>query len=313
MSAVSPHTPRRRIIQARFGFTLVELLVVIGIIALLISILLPALNRAREQAKQAQCLSNLRQIGTALQMFAGEHKNHYPLAGLLFGPSDATPHGLSDISMQNYGYFPDPAHSNGMYCAPMPFALSTYLGYSKVIQTQQDYANSSVLRIFTCPSNVDQMSSGQVSQVSQTIASNNSGWSGPILPTSFAFNEAIFGWSDAGMGGGVQFHNRCRGNIARIVHPADFLLLADASPRGSNGGWIMYDDQSTNKTLEGFYLGSDDGGDPALFDKIRHFGNIGILFADYHCEDVQIPTAPVSMGTAGGGVFNQINIWDGLR
>jgi prepilin-type N-terminal cleavage/methylation domain-containing protein len=299
--------------KRRKAFTLVELLVVIGIIALLISILLPALNRAREQAKQAQCLSNLRQIGQGLQLFAGEHKNHYPLAGLIFGPSDCTPAGLHDPTQQNYGYFPNPNKSNNAYCAPMPFALAPYLGYSKVIATEQDYLNSSVLRIFTCPSNVDQMASGQVFQISETIASNNSGWSGPALPTSFAFNEAIFGWCDAGMGGGVQFHNRCRGNVARIVHPADFLLLADASPRGSNGGWIMYDDQHTNRMLEGFYTGSDDQSDELLFDKVRHFGKMGILFADYHCEDVPIPTAAPSLGTAYGGVFNQISIWDGIH
>jgi prepilin-type N-terminal cleavage/methylation domain-containing protein len=68
----NPCRAPRRQGHSPLGFTLVELLVVIGIIGVLISILLPALNKAREQAKTVQCLSNMRQIGAAVQEYANE-------------------------------------------------------------------------------------------------------------------------------------------------------------------------------------------------------------------------------------------------
>ena len=76
MSAATHHRVRA---SRRVGFTLVELLVVIGIIALLVSILLPTLNRARESARRTKCLANLRSIGQMVHMYANAARGQMPI------------------------------------------------------------------------------------------------------------------------------------------------------------------------------------------------------------------------------------------
>lgn len=94
-------------VRQKRAFTLVELLVVIGIIAVLISILIPALARARKTAQQVACASNLRQIGTAMLQYGSENKDFMPAFQIQTVP------GMTSLEIE---------------LSSWPYSLSKYLG-----------------------------------------------------------------------------------------------------------------------------------------------------------------------------------------
>ena len=115
------------------AFTLIELLVVIGIIAILVSLLLPALNRARRAAQTATCLSNLRQLGIAYHMYANSEKGFLP-----------------------YAVFPSWGRPAG-YPAPQPMihwynALSPYMGRKVEYDPATGLSNGTYAKVIrACP------------------------------------------------------------------------------------------------------------------------------------------------------------------
>ncbi len=132
--------PTSRPGRSRVGFTLVELLVVIGIIALLISILLPAINRARKQAQTVKCLSNLRQMALGMTMTAVERK------GYMQPTSEKALVEKVDSTRSRFSWTSD---ASGQFPRDWASALLPYFG-DRSGQTFIENKNKSA--VFQCPS-----------------------------------------------------------------------------------------------------------------------------------------------------------------
>jgi len=201
------------------GFTLVELLVVIGIIALLISILLPSLNRAREQANRVKCASNLSQIGKSIIMYQTENKGSYPRTHYTpNGAVTARPTGNTQPQSFAANNQPGPVGTNNV--------VSSFFLLAKT----QDMA----AEVFVCPS----------SQGERDTYGNNpngaqaySGWT--AVPTNLTYSYLVPFPTTAAVNDGFQLKNL----------GAEYAVAADINP-GNTGGTGTQADNVTNARFD---------------------------------------------------------------
>jgi prepilin-type processing-associated H-X9-DG protein len=276
------------------AFTLVELLVVIGIIALLISILLPALAKARENANQVKCSAQQKQILQGMMLHANDHRGYMPLAGLLH--PTPSPKNVADEKRQKYEFLG--TNDTNFTVSATAAGVGKYLGadldFRDINTMQKSLLTGIVRKIFVCPSDK------QGGRFGMTVNSGGSYWA------SYCFNEGPLGWSDAPGGiyhdPNVTGHVRLRGNTARFPHPSQLLLVGDAAPRNKlrdihteNGSaWMLFNDAAADATLGDWWRatqglpGKPVGIDLALLDEVRHKGRIVVGFADGHVENLKL-------------------------
>jgi prepilin-type processing-associated H-X9-DG protein/prepilin-type N-terminal cleavage/methylation domain-containing protein len=271
--------------RRRSAFTLVELLVVIGIIAVLIGILMPALSAARRNARRVQCMSSMREIGAGFQMYAAAYKGAWPIAA----------YRLPD---------PDPAKWQSWAHMVLPFLSSKQSVVERGdLGTDAAFRKSSV--IWGCPEWVKAQEYDNGAAPNTTSEMNYTGYGMQYWPTWFEDGKIQGGWAI----------------YTLSVNPGRFVPAAVWGRKGAQRG-LLFDSSvefvsSTGGNIKGPFSRSTTvfspfAGATIFIDGTRHLKTgasrqqalnnrgVNVLYCDGHVAEAGIIEAWMSIRDPGG-------------